>query len=273
MKRLVIKGGPGSAVFLPQDRSMDGKVLSFHSEGGTVYGVCKRMSGQGPIVELAVPDTKGVLHRVGTSLVLCDTEYKQVDCIVAEEQLRVKAWDAVVDMSWDGKTGMPVRRDPADAKSPIIDYQDVAIEGYLSTFAKTTPRDRDGDYVMPDAFKETLSAFKLNPVMLIDHLNKVDHVAGSFEKIGVNEQGLAVRAKFSNAPGLVDVRFKVAEGHVRTLSMGGIFHYNEDGHGIEKVVLYEGSVCPIPANPDARFMVRSFTVIDAAKAAKSMQFK
>ena len=56
-----------------------------------------------------------------------------------------------------------------------------------------------------------------------------------------------------------DTRFKVAEGHLKTLSMGGLFHYKEDGRGIFKVDLWEGSLTPIPANPDATFSVRSLT--------------
>jgi phage head maturation protease len=65
----------------------------------------------------------------------------------------------------------------------------------------------------------------------------------------------------SNSPAedMKHVRALVAEGHLRTLSMGGRFYYRNDGRGIFKVELYEGSLTPIPANPDATFSTRALT--------------
>ena len=76
------------------------------------------------------------------------------------------------------------------------------------------------------------------------------------------------KALLSNAPDNISTRFNVAEGHLRTLSMGGLFHYKEDGRGIFKVDLWEGSLVSIPANPDAIVSTRSLTD-DEAKAVKS----
>jgi hypothetical protein len=64
---------------------------------------------------------------------------------------------------------------------------------------------------------------------------------------------------------MVDIRFKVAEGVLKCLSMGGIFYYREDKRGIFKVALWEGSLTPIPANPDAIVSVRSLTDIEVKK--------
>ena len=129
----------------------------------------------------------------------------------------------------------------------IVDYQDVTIKGYLSTFQATTPSDRDGDYVMPGAFSETIPQFMRNPVLLVNHRNAVEDLAGGFTLVKEDAKGLYVEAKLSNSPSewTKDVRFKVAEGHLRTLSMGGFFSYGEDGRGIEQVSLWEGSLTPI----------------------------
>jgi len=139
----------------------------------------------------------------------------------------------------------------------VVDYSDVMIKGYLSTFKATTESDRQGDYVEPGAFKETLRRFMQNPVLLRDHFNSTDNLSGSFSVAREDTRGLYIEANVSNAPDCKSIRFKVAEGHLRTLSMGGIFHYKEDGRGIFKVDLWEGSLTPIPANPDALVSVRS----------------
>ena len=39
-----------------------------------------------------------------------------------------------------------------------------------------------------------------NPVMLSDHRNAVDHLVGSWTKVGTNARGLAVQGRLSNAP-------------------------------------------------------------------------
>lgn len=49
---------------------------------------------------------------------------------------------------------------------------------------------------------------------------------------------------------------QVAEGNLQTMSIGGIFKYEEDGKAIEEVDLMEISLVAIPMNPDARFIVK-----------------
>jgi len=154
-----------------------------------------------------------------------------------------------------------------DAKKPdvvkegdnIIDYRNVRIRGYLSTFKSTTESDRHGDYVDEGAFRETIARFMLNPVLLTDHRNTVAMLAGNFTMMKEDKKGLLFEATLSNSPSNIDARFKIAEGMLKTTSMGGIFHYKEDGRGIFKVDLWEGSLTPIPANPDARFNVRALS--------------
>ena len=144
----------------------------------------------------------------------------------------------------------------------VVDYRDVTLKGYLSTFNGT---DRQGDTVKPGAFKDAITTFMRNPRLLIDHRNSAEMVVGSFTTVREDNQGLYVEAQLSNSPGPVaaDTRWKVAEGHLGALSMGGYFHYEQDGRTITKVDLYEGSIVAIPANQDALFSVREVTEDEA----------
>lgn len=174
---------------------------------------------------------------------------------------RMKRFDAGIRLDTpDEKKATTIK----DADGNVVDYRDVRIAGYLSTFEGTTKSDRQGDYVVQGAFAETIKKFMVNPVMLRDHYNDTDYLAGEFTKVKEDTRGLYVEGRLSNAPGLRDLRFKVAEGVLRTLSMGGMFHYLEDGRGIFKVELWEGSLTPIPANQDATFETRSLN--DCEKA-------
>lgn len=176
-----------------------------------------------------------------------------VDLVPARKVLH---FDAVADLDVpDEKKFVTVK----DQAGQITDYRDVSIRGYLSTFANALNADRDGDYVMPGAFEETLKRFRTNPVMLVDHRNQVANIAGSFIKAAEDSKGLYVEGMLSNSPDNIDVRFKIVERHLKTMSMGGIFHFSEDRRGIFKVDLWEGSLVAIPANPDALFNVRECT--------------
>ena len=168
---------------------------------------------------------------------------------------------------------MVVRADPEDDKSEIVDYKNVVFEGFASTFENVTPEDRDGDYIMEGAFNETINDFKKNPIMLTDHVNSVHSVAGSYDFIGKNAGGLAVRGRITNAPDMKSIRFKVAEGHIKALSIGGMFQWIEDRRGIEKVDLFEISLVAVPANPDALVQVRGLDLEGCRKAYKSRHAK
>lgn len=172
-----------------------------------------------------------------------------------DEFASMKRWESVLDLAAKDVKTFDIIKD-GDA---VIDYTNVRIKGYLSTFKNVTESDRQGDYVEPGAFTETLKRFGQNPVLLADHRNSTQFLAGSFTMFKEDKNGLYIEALLSNAPDIQSIRFKVAESHLRTLSMGGVFHYKEDGRGIFKVDLWEGSLTPIPANQDAIFSVRALT--------------
>lgn len=182
--------------------------------------------------------------------------------LVSEE--KILHFDASVDISSPEAKSFDVVKEG----DKVVDYHNVRIKGYLSTFVGTTPADRDGDYVKPGAFADAIPKFMRNPVMLVNHRNDVISLVGSFTKMKEDDRGLYFEGVLSNSPDEVtrSVRFKVAEGILRTASMGGLFHYEADGRGIFRVDLFEGSLTPIPANPDAIYSVRSLTDAEAKKA-------
>lgn len=128
------------------------------------------------------------------------------------------------------------------------DPKNVTFEAYLSTFGNI---DRDGDVVMKGAFAETIETFRKNPVMLKDHYNSIDNIVGEYTEVREDNKGLFVKGRLSNAPDVLSVRIKMAEGLIKALSMGGYFQYDEDGVHISRVKLVEGSLVAIPANPEA----------------------
>lgn len=235
-----------------------GKSVYFVRDGEVLAGRVKCSLHGNAILQLAMPDSKGVLCCTSEEFEAPISELKLIDALAKDQT--VKRFDVNigvrVDKGWTAVT---------DDHKRIIDYLDVEFEGYASTFEKTTPRDRDGDYVIPGAFDATIAEFQKNPVMLTDHNNSVEDIAGRYVKIGVDSKGLTVRGRMSNSPHpcMVHKRCLVAEGNLRTLSIGGFFYYAADGRGIQEVLLFEISLVAIPANPDAIFQVRGVTVEDA----------
>jgi HK97 family phage prohead protease len=259
-----------TAPFVPKPDALKellGKAVFFESEGERVAGKAVRVDGDKLVINLAVPSRDGVLMVTDSEITVKASDLEVTKALMQQKRVRMFEAGADITLAEDSKSVPITEPVPGDDKATrIVDYRDVVIEGYASTFVGTTERDRGGDYVLPGAFDKTLTAFRKNPVMLIDHRNSVDHLAGSWEKLDINARGLAVRGKISNAPGLRDLRYRLVEGHLKGLSIGGIWYYKDDGYGIEEAELFEISLTPVPMNPDSLAMTRSLGVADCRKA-------
>lgn len=253
-KRLLVGRKQVQAPHVAKTPDLEGQTVWI--EDGTVAGKVFRQHGHMCIVQVALPNGKGLLALSDTMVSVHENDLVPEKLLIAEG--KVKEWNLFEE--FDSKM---VEVKDGDK---VIDYKDVFVEGMASTFAKHTPSDRDGDYVMDNAFDLTLAEFRKNPVMLIDHRNSVDSIAGSFDKIGTGDKGLMVRGRVSNAPELRKVRFLIVEKHLKAFSMGGLFFYGPDGKAIQKVDLFEVSLVAVPANQDALFSVRAPTVEEAKKA-------
>lgn len=244
----------------PSKSLLIGKTVSFVHENEQLAGLVSSQIGDSVIIRLAVPDENGLLAVSNTTV---ERKLHEVTCKeLLHEDRRVSIWEAQHQLETNEIKAVTVRASGSD--NMVIDYKDVMFSGYASTFSHITESDRQGDRVMPGAFKETIVEFKRNPVMLMDHRNSVENIVGRFSDIREDDKGLVVTGVLSNAPALAKLRFLLVEGSLRTLSMGGLFLYGPDGRTIEKVHLFEISLVAVPANPDAIISVRALD-LDSSK--------
>ncbi len=132
----------------------------------------------------------------------------------------------------------------------------IFIEGYANTKNKA---DRYGDiprvYPQKRNYVYELKEFKKNPVLLIDHVNRIDHLAGSVTEIYEDEKGLYFKALFSASahPTVSHARQIYTEGHAKGISIAGRFHYEDplNPDALTLAEIYEISLVAVPADPDS----------------------
>lgn len=132
----------------------------------------------------------------------------------------------------------------------------VFIEGYANT---KNSADRYGDIPCPLYGKRDyvyeLTEFKKNPVLLVDHINRLDHLAGSVVEIREDKKGLYFKALFSSSshPVIAHARQLYREGHAKGISIAGRFHYENPSNPnmLTLAEIYEISLVAIPADPNS----------------------
>jgi len=134
----------------------------------------------------------------------------------------------------------------------------IRISGLASTFGNI---DRHGDIIAKGAFKKTIRGLGKLP-MLMDHSHETNSQAGSFDKFKETDEGLVVSGFLSRTQQTEHVIRLIEDGHLDTLSIGGLFKFavepNKKGNSIiEEVNLFEVSIVTIPANPKAQFGLKS----------------
>ncbi len=155
------------------------------------------------------------------------------------------------------------------AKSPST--KDAAGDCYLEGYSNTSSKDRVGDVVLPVAFEKSLPVYLSNPIMLENH--DWDKPAGFITEAKIDDKGLWVRAKVSNAR--EDLKTMCREGTLRTFSIG----YNEiqadydeatKTKVIQEIELLEISIVTVPCNVEAVFAVAGAAPAPAPDAGKAM---
>ena len=146
-----------------------------------------------------------------------------------------------------------------------FDVEDVKIEkegeflifeGYANTKNKA---DRYGD--IPTVYSKVrdyvydLKFYKKNPVLLLNHINQTDYIAGSMMKIFEDEKGLYFKAKISNSDygPVKHFRTILQEGHAKAISIGGRWHYEnvENTRQLTLAEIAEISAVGVGADPRA----------------------
>lgn len=168
-----------------------------------------------------------------------------------KEQLKAENIQAKFDMP----TNEPTYKKIEDKDGNVLDYLDVKIDGYANTFTL----DRGGDLCLRGCFVEHLGEYNENPILLLDHNRDTKSAIGRVFSAYEDDKGLKVSAVLSNAPDARDIRFKVAEGILKTFSIGGLFHVKQgkDINYIDKVELREISIVTVPMNQKSLFEVKT----------------
>lgn len=131
---------------------------------------------------------------------------------------------------------------------------------YLKGYANTKGHaDSYGDiptvFAALRSFVYDLNRFSKNPVMLIDHANKIDHVAGSFKELEEDTIGLRFKAEFSGSdlPLIKHAREVYLEGHAKALSISGWFYYEDKDNPTHLTLaeLFEISLVGVGADENA----------------------
>lgn len=148
------------------------------------------------------------------------------------------------------------------------------ISGYANT--KHTP-DRYGDipteYNRPYVYE--LEEFKRNPVLLLDHCQGVENIAGKVTSIYEDERGLFFEAELSASclPAVAHARQLIKEGTLKTVSIGGVWMYEDvqNPSHLTLAKIFEISLVAIPADTYATFEPK--TPAAPQKAATAPDYK
>lgn len=127
-------------------------------------------------------------------------------------------------------------------------------------YASTKDKDRWSDIVEPEAFKNALSMYMLNPIVLLQH--DMDKPIGIVEDARIDDNGLYIKAKITENEDWVFS--KLVNGVLRSFSIGYSVKdyedrdiYNSDWEYawsdfvIKELELYEISIVSVPMNPYA----------------------
>lgn len=146
------------------------------------------------------------------------------------------------------------------------------LKGYLEVkgaeitgIASTEAVDRDGEVIKQAGWD--LTNFNRNPVLMLMH-NYQEFPVGKIVNIGLEGGKLTFKAVFTEATQKAKEAYAlVQEGILSAFSVGFIprEYDQKDNNVITKAELLEISLVPVPANPEAVVMAKTFKENDIAK--------
>lgn len=125
----------------------------------------------------------------------------------------------------------------------------------LAAYASTRDVDRDGEVILPEAWRETIQEFSSVP-LLWAHDYRIPPI-GKAQNFEIDERGLKFTAQFANTEFANEIWGLYRDGFLNSFSVG--FQpkqwRDEEGSGVHRTFieaeLMEVSGVPVPANPYA----------------------
>ena len=162
----------------------------------------------------------------------------------------------------------------------LTDFKEVETDGVLRISGYANNKhiaDRYGD--IPTEYNRSyvydLEEYRRNPVLLMDHDHDVSHMVGSVTNIFEDEKGLYFEAEISNSdlPIIKHARQLIKEGHLKTVSIGGVWLYEDlqNPSHLTLAKIFEISLVAVPADTYAVFAPK--TPAEPAKSAERMDLR
>lgn len=135
------------------------------------------------------------------------------------------------------------------------DSDEYDFEGYLSTYGNT---DRDGDIFVKGCFDDSLKVRTRFPMLYGHDYKNIDNALGALD-LSSDDKGLFVKGTFGHSDKANNLRELVQMGSITNMSVGCYIQEYEPvdrerpfaGSKVLKADIVEGSLVPVPANPEA----------------------
>lgn len=144
----------------------------------------------------------------------------------------------------------------------------------VTAVVSTKKEDRDGDVILPEAFKGRMKHYKDHPVFLANHRYDVQSIIGEAKTVKITDAGLEATFKYYVGQGnpTADWAFNLAKNGIAAFSVGFIGHGWEPivdkennyvtGRTFTDVELIEISQVAVPSNRGALQMSRQAAIAE-----------
>lgn len=175
---------------------------------------------------------------------------------------------------------MDIKKYEGNKEFVLTDFKELETDGVLRISGYANNKhiaDRYGD--IPTEYNRSyvyeLEEYRRNPVLLMDHDHDVSHMVGSVTNIFEDEKGLYFEAEISNSdlPIIKHARQLIKEGHLKTVSIGGIWLFEDlqNPSHLTLAKIFEISLVSVPADTYAVFAPK--TPAEPAKTAPRMDLR
>lgn len=175
---------------------------------------------------------------------------------------------------------MDIKKYKGKKEFVLTDFKELETDGVLRISGYANNKhiaDRYGD--IPTEYNRSyvyeLEEYRRNPALLMDHNYDVSHMVGSVTNIFEDEKGLYFEAEISNSdlPIIKHARQLIKEGHLKTVSIGGMWLYEDlqNPSHLTLAKIFEISLVAVPADTYAVFAPK--TPAEPAKTAPRMDLR